>query len=89
MGGLIIGVGTINFLLRRQTDVQTMRDLLLTNIITHVFGIAADLLAIGDAALKISNIIPVQITHLFIGIGSAIYLLKIGQHNSVGNQQTP
>jgi hypothetical protein len=74
MGGLIIGSGVINFLLRNQTNVDAIRSLLLANIITHLLGITADIWAVFDGALSATNIIPVEITHLFVGIGSLIYL---------------
>jgi hypothetical protein len=43
MGGLIIGSGAINFFLRDQIDISALKGLLLTNIITHLSGISADL----------------------------------------------
>ncbi len=77
LGGLIIGSGAINFLLRNQNDIATLKALLLANIITHLLGISADLWGVLDGALETSKIAPVEITHLFVGIGSLIYLLKL------------
>lgn len=77
LGGLIIGSGAINFFLRNQKDTEVIRGLLLTNIITHFLGISADVWGVVDSALTLSKIAPVQITHLFIGIGSLIYLLRL------------
>lgn len=77
LGGLIIGSGAINFFLRNQKDTEVLRGLLIANIITHVLGISADIWGVVDGALTLSKIAPVQITHLFIGIGSLIYLLKL------------
>lgn len=77
MGGLIIGSGTINFLVRNIHDNRTLKAVLLTNIITHLFGISADIWGVVDGALTTSKIAPVEITHLFIGIGSLIYLLRL------------
>ena len=77
IGGLIIGSGTINFLMKDITDIKSMRALLLTNIITHLFGISADILGLFDGALTFPKIIPVQVTHLFVGIGSLVYLSKL------------
>lgn len=77
MGGLIIGSAAINFLLRYIVEPAALKALFLTNIITHIFGIAADFWGLYDGALRLSNILPVQITHLFIGGGSLLYLLRL------------
>lgn len=77
LGGLIIGSGTINFLMKDITDIKSMRALLLTNIITHLLGISANILGLFDGALTFPKVIPVQITHLFVGIGSLVYLSKL------------
>lgn len=77
LGGLIIGSGAINYFLRNQSNTEVIRGLLLTNIITHLLGISADLWGVIDGALTTSKIAPVEITHLFVGIGSLIYLLRL------------
>ncbi len=77
MGGLIIGSGAINFFLRDQTNISVLKGLLLTNIITHLLGIFADIWGVLDGALTTGKIAPVEITHLFIGIGSLLYLLRL------------
>ncbi len=77
MGGLIIGTGVMNFLFRNLDENRTVRALLLTNIITHLFGLGADIWGIADGTLTITKMAPVELTHLFIGIGSFIYLLKL------------
>lgn len=77
MGGLIIGSGAINFLVRNNNNVDTLRAVLWTNIITHAFGLGADVWGISDAALTINKMLPVEITHLFVGIGSLIYLIRL------------
>lgn len=77
MGGLIIGSGAINFFLRNQNDIGALKGLLLTNIITHLLGISADIWGVLDGALTTSKIAPVELTHLFVGIGSLICLLRL------------
>ena len=79
MGGLIIGSGAINYFLRNQNDRAVIKSLLLTNIITHVSGLSADIWGIVGGALSISKMAPVEITHLFVGIGSFIYLLRLNK----------
>jgi hypothetical protein len=80
MGGLIIGSGAINFFLRKSGDPGTLRGLLLTNILTHALGLFADAWGIADGVLSIGKMAPVELTHLFVGIGSAIFLLSVLQH---------
>ena len=77
LGGLIIGSGTINLLLRNQTDINALRGLLLANIVTHCLGISADIFGVSAGVLTTGKIAPVEITHLFVGIGSLIYLFKL------------
>ena len=76
MGGLIIGSGAINYFLRNQNNTG-IKGLLFTNIITHLLGLSADIWGIFDGALTLSKMAPVGITHLFVGIGSLIYLLQL------------
>ncbi len=77
MGGLIIGSGAINYFLRNQDKSEIITGLLVTNIITHLLGLSADIWGILDGALTASKMAPVEITHLFVGIGSLIYLLTL------------
>src|SRR3981189_538718 len=66
MGGLIIGSGAINYFLRNQNNTDINKSLLLTNIITHLLGLSADIWGILDGALTISKMVPVEITHVFV-----------------------
>lgn len=77
MGGLIIGSGAINYFLHNQDNLEILKGLLVTNIITHLLGLSADIWGILDGALTVSKMAPVEITHLFVGIGSLIYLLRL------------
>ncbi len=80
MGGLIIGIGAINYFLRNEVNAGIVRGLLLTNIITHSLGLAADLWGSIDGSLTIIKMVPVAITHLVVGIGSLIYLTRLANH---------
>ena len=77
MGGLIIGSGAINFFLRKQNNFDVLRGLLITNIITHLLGLSADVWGVVDGALRAGKMAPVEITHLFVGIGSLLCLLEL------------
>ncbi len=73
LGGLIIGFGMINFLLRRQDDVRVYKTVLWTNIITNLFGLAADLLGVSAGALNLTKMAAVELTHAFIIVGSLFF----------------
>jgi hypothetical protein len=77
MGGLIIGSGTINYFFRNHDNSEILNGLLLTNIITHLLGLSADIWGVADGALVIDKMAPVEMTHLFVGFGSLYYLLKL------------
>jgi uncharacterized membrane protein len=76
MGGLIIGSGTINLFLRNSENNHSLKALLLANIITHSFGLLANVWGLADGAITICKIAPFEI-NLFVGIGSLIYLLQL------------
>lgn len=76
MGGLIIGAGIFNLFFRKVTDSTILKSVLLVNIFTHLFGLLADYWGLYDGALTLIGILPVQVTHLFIGGGSLIYLMR-------------
>lgn len=78
MGGLIIGSGTINLILRDSENNDSLRALLLANIITHSFGLLANVWGLADGAVTICKIAPFEI-NLFVGIGSLIYLLQLNR----------
>jgi hypothetical protein len=77
MGGLIIGLGALNFLGRHFTEVRMLNVVLLTNILTHTLGLLADIFGVLNGALQIGQMAPVELTHLFIGTGSLIYLVRL------------
>jgi hypothetical protein len=87
MGGLIIGSGAVIFLLRNNKDTGTLKVLLITNIITHLLGLSADIWGVADGVLTTSKIVPVEMTHLFVGIGSFICLLKLKAIGPVNDGQ--
>ena len=76
MGGLITGTAAMNLLARKLQDRQALQVILITNIVTHAFGLAADFWGIADGALTMLKMAPVEATHLFVGIGSCIYLAR-------------
>ena len=71
-----LNFSAINFFLRKEENVAVLKGLLLANMITHLFGLSADLWGIAGGVLTIAKMAPVEFTHLFVGIGSLIYYLQ-------------
>lgn len=82
LGGLIIGSGAINFFLRNQTNTDVAGGLLAANVVTHALGLGADIWGFADGALSLTKFAPVEGTHLFVGIGSLVYLLRLNTTNA-------
>jgi hypothetical protein len=80
MGGLIIGSGAINYFLRHQLQPDIVKSLLITNIVTHLLGLSADIWGIAEGVLNIAKMAPVEIIHLFVASGSIIYLLRLSNN---------
>lgn len=77
MGGLIIGFGTVSFLARNNNDKASLTIILTANVITHALGLSVDILGVINGTLTLVKMAGVEVTHLFIGVGSLIYLLRI------------
>ena len=77
LGAMILAMGIMNFLVRNHPASQTLKMVLLTNIISHGLTMIADIYGIASGTLQFSKLVVGQGTHLFIGIGSLIYLLKM------------
>jgi hypothetical protein len=77
MGALIIGTGMMNNLIYKSTNFELLKVVLITNIISHLLGISVDFLGVYQGVLSAIKFAPVEVTHLFVGIGSAIYLIML------------
>jgi len=81
LGAFILALGLMNFLVRNHEDTVTLKAVLLTNIVSHALDMVAGLWGVADGVLTITKITPGILTHLFIGIGSFIYLMRIKTPN--------
>ena len=77
LGAMILGMGIMNFLVRNHPASPTLKAVLLTNIFSHGLTMIADISGVIAGTLQFSKIAVGQGTHIFIGIGSLIYLLKM------------
>jgi hypothetical protein len=74
---MILGSGLLNLLVRKQAASETLKAVLLANVAMHGLSMIADVSAGAAGVVQFSKIIPGQVAHLFIGIGSLVYLMKM------------
>ena len=79
-GSTILSMGILNFLVRDNVDSKSLRDILVFNIIVHLSNMLADLWAIKEGTAMLNKTFPGYIVHLFVIIGSIIYLQKMGKY---------
>ena len=77
LGGMILSAGILNFMVRNDKDSTTLKAILIFNIIFHVLGMGSDILATTSGVIEFSKIIPGYVVHIFVGVGSIIYLVKM------------
>jgi|GEM_PF-520388 len=76
-GSMILSFGVLNFIVRNHADSATLKAVLIFNVSVHLLTMIFDLYGGYSEIFEFTKIIPNQIIHLFIGIGSLMYLLKI------------
>jgi hypothetical protein len=77
LGGLILATGVLNFLVRNDADSKTLKAILIFNIVFHALSMLNDFAGVYQDVIGFDKIIGGLIAHLFIGIGSAVYLSKM------------
>jgi hypothetical protein len=77
LGGLVLCSGILNFLVRKEGDSKALKAVLIFNIAFHAMSMSNDFVGVSQGIFTLQKTIPGQIAHLFIGIGSLIYLVKI------------
>lgn len=77
MGATFLGAGVLNLLVRRHAGPDTLRAVLVFNIVVHLLCVAVDLSAVGSGLLELRNIAAGSVLHPFIGIGSLVYLVRM------------
>lgn len=77
MGAMIFSAGLLNFMMRSNTDASAAAALLWTNIATHLIVMVIDLSAVAQGTLEIAKVAVGQAMHVFVILGSLIYLLRV------------
>lgn len=79
LGVTILSTGVLNFLVRDQPDSPALKAVLIFNVVLHGLGMAVDLLGVFQGIIDFTKIIPGLLAHLFIGIGSLLYVARMNR----------
>lgn len=82
LGVTILSTGILNFLVRDHPDSPSLKAILIFNVILHGLGMAVDLLGVIQGIIDFPKIIPGLLAHLFIGIGSILFIAKMNRANA-------
>ena len=77
LGAMILASGILNLLVRKHAASEPLNAVLIGNIAMHGLSMIADISAEVAGVLQFSKSAPGLIVHLFIGVGSLLYLMKM------------
>lgn len=77
MGLVILSSGVLNFLVRNSSDSMALKAILIFNIAYHATMIPIVFIGVSQEVFAIDKSIGGLAAHLFIGIGSLLYLMRI------------
>ena len=77
MGGMLFSAGLLNWMVRAQGDSPTLAAVLWFNVAVHGLSLVVDLSGVMEGTLDIAKIAVGQVTHVFVLVGSAIYLMRM------------
>ena len=78
MGLILLCASAMNFMARKDTSSPALRAILVFNMAYHLIMIPIVLMAVSNGLFTIDKAIPGLVAHVFIGLGSLIYLIKKG-----------
>jgi hypothetical protein len=77
LGGLVFSLAVLNFLVRNHANTDTLKAVLVCNALNHTINLINDIMSFQQGIANFKDSIPFIAGHLFIGIGSLYYLMKI------------
>lgn len=77
LGSFLFALGVLNFLVRNHQNSDTLKAVLICNILKQFTDIVLDLISWKQGVSSFSDLIPFLVVHLFIGLGSLYYLRKM------------
>jgi hypothetical protein len=75
MGGMIFSAGLLNLMVRSHPDSPTLAAVLWFNVATHGLSLIVDMMGVSAGTMELSRIAVSLITHVFVIIGSTMYLM--------------
>ena len=82
LGGLVLSLGILNYLVRNEGDSIALKAVLIINMVSHSIGMGNDFYGVSQGVLEFSKLGGGMIAHLFIIIGSAFYFYKMKSLNA-------
>lgn len=77
LGGMILSMGVLYFLIRKEQTSPLMRKILMYSAVAHVLGLVVTIYGMAAAILPAEKLIPNLAVHLFMGAGSVFYWNKL------------
>lgn len=77
LGGMILFLGLLNFLVRKEADSKALQAVLVVNVVSHLISMGNDFYGASQQVLEFGKLGGGMIAHLFIVIGSVYYLFKM------------
>lgn len=77
LGGMVLSLGILNYLVRNEADSIALKAVLIINIISHSISMGNDLFGVSQGILVFSKLAGGVVAHVFILVGSAVYLFKM------------
>ncbi|HLG40097.1 MAG TPA: hypothetical protein VI461_10525 [Chitinophagaceae bacterium] len=87
IGGLVLSLGILNYLVRNEADSIALKAVLIINIVSHTISMGNDFYGASQGILEFSKLAGGMVAHLFIVIGSAVYLFKMKSSNALLHQK--
>lgn len=77
LGGMVLSLGLLNFLVRNEPDSKPLQAVLMVNMVSHIISMGNDFYGASQSILEFSKLAGGMVAHVFIVVGSAFYLLKM------------
>lgn len=77
LSAAILALGVLNFLVRNHADSETLKAVLWANITVHGISLVAEVISVSGGYQLFSGVAAGVVLHLFIGVGSYIYLRRM------------
>lgn len=77
MGGMIFSAGLLNFMVRSHPDSPTIAAVLWFNVAAHGLSLIVHMMGVAEGTMEMSKIAVGQVTHVFVILGSIIYLMRM------------